>query len=148
MLHDVRQEDGIKNFFNDVYELYIKVKFVLFCSDIPVPYECIAFVLKHFCVFTQFAMNPFYEANAPIRSTAFDRKVQFLGKKHLLSWFILLNVLVLSCINLQVCCSCFRCLYSSFLAYMHILTYYCTTNEVWLFFKCVRKKKHQTGMQK
>lgn len=84
MLHDVRQEDGIKNFFNDVYDLYIKVSHLSFSG--PQQRVCwwVADLMFSFFAF-QFAMNPFYETNAPIRSTAFERKVQFLGKKHLLN---------------------------------------------------------------
>ena len=54
ILHDVKNEDGIKSFFLELYETYIK-----------------------------WIMNPFYELNTPIKSQAFEKKAQMYGRKFL-----------------------------------------------------------------
>ena len=53
LLHDVRNEEGIRNFFHDVHELYVKV-----------------------------LMNPFYQANSLITSPIFDSRVKTLGRRY------------------------------------------------------------------
>ncbi|KAL1919930.1 uncharacterized protein VTP21DRAFT_1862 [Calcarisporiella thermophila] len=54
LLHDSKSDDGIRSFFNDCFELYIKT-----------------------------LMNPFYEVNSPITSPIFDSKVRQLAKRYL-----------------------------------------------------------------
>lgn len=54
LLHESRNDEGIKNFFGDVYELYVK------------------------CL-----MSPFYRVNAAITSPVFDSRVKALARKYL-----------------------------------------------------------------
>ncbi|KAF8528886.1 Sedlin [Hysterangium stoloniferum] len=54
LLHDSKNDEGIKIFFWDVWELYIKTM-----------------------------MNPFHTAYTPIRSPTFDARVRASAKKHL-----------------------------------------------------------------
>ncbi|KAF8520115.1 transport protein particle complex subunit [Gautieria morchelliformis] len=54
LLHDSKNEEGIRAFFLDVWELYVKTM-----------------------------MNPFHTAYTPIRSSTFDTRVRASAKKHL-----------------------------------------------------------------
>ncbi|XP_037032072.1 probable trafficking protein particle complex subunit 2 [Bradysia coprophila] len=56
MVHDNRNDEGIKSFFNEVYEMYI----------------------KH-------SMNPFYAKDSAIKSPMFEKKAQLYGRKFLVS---------------------------------------------------------------
>ncbi|CAM9302261.1 unnamed protein product [Heterosigma akashiwo] len=54
LLHAGKSDDSIKNFFTDVYELYVRL-----------------------------AMNPFYDYDTPILSSNFDKRVKLSAQRHL-----------------------------------------------------------------
>jgi len=56
IVHDNKNDEGIKNFFNEMYDTYI----------------------KH-------SMNAFYRINTPIKSPMFEKKSEIFGRKYLLS---------------------------------------------------------------
>ena len=70
LLHDSKNEEGIRAFFIDVWELYLKVRFhTPSYSAVQTP--------------TQTMMNPFHTAHSPIRSSVFDARVRASAKKYL-----------------------------------------------------------------
>ena len=74
ILHETKNDDGIKAFFHDLWELYVKVRSFTF----------VWFFLRIFKPFLgQTAMNPFHTAHTPIRSTVFDSRVRASAKKNL-----------------------------------------------------------------
>ncbi|GAA5854379.1 hypothetical protein JCM8547_001801 [Rhodosporidiobolus lusitaniae] len=54
LLHELKNDDGIRLFFQEVWETYVKT-----------------------------LLNPFHELNAPIRNQTFDARVKASAKKHL-----------------------------------------------------------------
>ncbi|KRX73584.1 Sedlin, region [Trichinella nativa] len=56
MLHTAKNDEGIKNFFIEIYEMYIKL-----------------------------AMNPFHRIGEKIESPAFHKRAQLYGRKYLLA---------------------------------------------------------------
>ncbi len=70
LLHEGKNDDGIKSFFMDVWELYVKVTTVQRVV---------------YCVLTsaQTMLNPFHTAHTVIRSGVFDARVRHSAKKYL-----------------------------------------------------------------
>ena len=71
LLHETRNDDGIKSFFNDVWELYVKVR------KWQVTLRALIIIRE------QTMLNPFHTAHTPIRSAVFDGRVRASAKKYL-----------------------------------------------------------------
>lgn len=74
LLHDAKSDDGVKAFFMDVWELYIKVS-----SDETMMGKQMAMADGS----DQAAMNPFHTAHTAIKSSVFDTRVRASAKKYL-----------------------------------------------------------------
>ena len=101
LLHEARNEDGIKNFFNEVHELYMKVRLSpgpayappsslaqcccgCGCSAAGCCSLCCPFAPNLSCYDNRkLLMNPFYTCNTKIFSPVFDARVHALAKRFL-----------------------------------------------------------------
>lgn len=84
LLHEHKLEEGIKSFFLDVWESYLKVSRPRPPST---PWCCFKklslTLLPTSNRVEQVMMNPFQDANSPIENASFDAKVRAAAKKFL-----------------------------------------------------------------
>jgi len=69
LLHEGKNDDGIRLFFMEVWEVYVKV-------DGPYCFASPTNLL-------QTVLNPFHTAHTAIRSSVFDTRVRASARKHL-----------------------------------------------------------------
>lgn len=84
ILHEHRHDDGIRNFFLDVWELLVKVSTLspssLHLSPALPSRDAASDTFFHT---QQTLMNPLHDPQAPIRASAFDARVRASARKHL-----------------------------------------------------------------
>lgn len=72
LIHDQKNDDGIRMFFNDLWELWVKVRAPL---SVPLRYSILTM--------SQILINPFHTVNTPIRNSAFENRVRAAAKRYL-----------------------------------------------------------------
>ena len=73
LLHEGKNDEGIRGFFAEVWELYVKVRLLDNVKMI--------FFLNLYTMQTM--MNPFHTAHSIIRSNVFDSRVRASARKYL-----------------------------------------------------------------
>lgn len=73
LLHEGKNDEGIRGFFAEVWELYVKVRLL---DNVK--------MIFFFNLYTmQTMMNPFHTAHSIIRSNVFDSRVRASARKYL-----------------------------------------------------------------
>lgn len=91
LLHDSKNDDGIRSFFHDIHEYYIKVSEPSFsfclCCTLPAALRGRRYETdrpNHAQTMCQIMLNPFHTPTTKIKSKPFDEKVKLLAQKYLL----------------------------------------------------------------
>lgn len=73
LLHEGKNDEGIRGFFAEVWELYVKVRLL----------DNVKMIFFKNLYTMQTMMNPFHTAHSIIRSNVFDSRVRASARKYL-----------------------------------------------------------------